>query len=101
MKTNKPLHSYAFKMVPLLFLCASGVSGADELGSKIKVGLTQDAVVALFGATPDTEACKTFLGLQACRLVWNKGIINITRYEVDFVAGRVISVSVASQRKMF
>lgn len=63
----------------------------DPLESKLKLGLTMDAVVALIGTTPDAESCKTTFGIRTCRLVWKKFFID-TRYEVDFLWGRLVSV---------
>jgi hypothetical protein len=66
----------------------------DDVAEKIKPGLTRDAVVALIGSSPDEEGCKTYMGVSACKLIWSKGIVGRTRYEVEFIAGRVVTVQV-------
>lgn len=76
-------------------------SDEREFSEKIKVGLTKDAVTALFGGAPDTESCRNILGLSACRLTWSKGLVAKKRYEVDFIAGRVIAVGVDAQKGLY
>ena len=89
-------------MKKLLFLFGAllhlNLVHADALSDKIKVGLTKDAVIALFGANPDTESCKTTLGLTSCNLTWTKGIFSKDIYEVTFIADRVIAVSSTTKK---
>lgn len=74
---------------------------ADDLAEKIKPGLTRDAVVALIGSPPDEEGCKTYIGVSTCKLVWSKGIVGRSRYEVEFIAGRVVTVQVTKAKGIF
>lgn len=71
---------------------------ADPLGDKIAVGLTRDAVVAMFGEEPQLEKCKTVLGISSCVLIWERGIFSKLRYEVSFILGRVARVDVVAKR---
>ncbi len=77
-----------------------GVISADDLGDKIKTGLTRDAVIALIGSPPDEEDCKTYIGVSACRLTWNKGVFQRACYEVEFIAGRVVTVQVTKTKNI-
>lgn len=78
-----------------------GATFADDLAENIKPGLTRDAVVALIGSPPDEEGCKTYIGVSACKLIWSKGIVGRTRYEVEFIAGRVVTVQVTKAKGVF
>lgn len=95
--------SACFKACVLVLLVLAEASASDEreLAENIKTGLTKEAVVALFGTAPDTESCRNILGLSSCRLTWSKGIVAKTRYEVDFIAGRVVAVGVTAQKGLY
>ncbi|MDL2355531.1 MAG: hypothetical protein QFF03_09760 [Pseudomonadota bacterium] len=84
-------------MAAMAFL-ASASALADPLSEKIAVGLTRDAVVALFGEEPELETCKTVLGLKSCVLIWERGIFPKLRYEVNIILGRVARVDVVAKR---
>lgn len=81
------------KFVLLVILLATGDIRADTLSNKIQAGLTRDAVVALMEAPPDQEACKTVWVVQSCLLVWKRGVLTRTTYEVLLVANRVVSIT--------
>ncbi len=88
-------------IVTLGLALLAGATLADDLAEKIKPGLTRDAVVALIGSPPDEEGCKTYIGVSACKLIWSKGIVGRTRYEVEFIAGRVVTVQVMKAKGIF
>ena len=83
-----------------LMVCTAISLASDDLGDKIKAGFTRDAVIALIGSPPDEEGCKTYLGVSACRLTWNKGGFQRARYEVEFIAGRVVTVQVTKTKNI-
>lgn len=65
----------------------------DALESKLQIGITRDAAIALMNAAPDGESCRTVLGIRNCRLVWQK-FFGDRRYEADFLFDRLVGVRV-------
>lgn len=88
-------------IVFILSVLATMAFANDDVAEKIKPGLTRDAVVALIGSPPDEEGCKTYIGVSACKLVWSKGIVGRSRYELEFIAGRVVTVQVTKVKGIF
>jgi len=109
-KTQPPDHRRlrVFFGAPRLVVLAIGVvtlmvgppaSAADDVESKLKVGLTMAATIALMNSDPDGQSCRTTLGVSTCRLLWKK-FLGDRRYEVDFIWDRLVSVRVCRNADM-
>jgi hypothetical protein len=93
--------TWAFVISAYILIGISCAWASDDMANKLKVGLTKEAVIALFEGAPDVETCTTVLGISSCQLVWNRGFVQKVRYEVEFLAGRMVSFKTISQRSLF
>lgn len=71
---------------------------ADAFTDKIQIGLTRNAVIAVFGRLPNTETCQTVLTIAKCNLIWSQGIFVREIYEITLIAGHVVAISTVSKR---
>lgn len=85
------LYRLMFVALLSIFLTQPSLANGDEIMSKLAIGLTKDAVIAIMQSEPDEQGCKSYLGVSACKLIWSKGLISKSRYEVEFVAGRLVT----------
>lgn len=90
-------HCITFTLVVL----AAMAQANDDVAGKIKPGLTRDAVIDLIGSPPDEEGCKSYIGVSICKLIWSRGLVERTRYEVEFIADRVVIVQVTKVKGVF
>jgi len=79
---------------------------ADELTDRIKVGSTQEEVIAIMGGKPNETDCTTRLGIKTCTLSWRRAVFDKTTftaffYEISFIADRSVSTNLITKQGTF
>ena len=97
----------AFSRICVISLCvlASEVR-ADTYSERLSVGTTPDRVSATLGVKPFATECKAVLTVEYCTSQYKRAEFDFEQftasfYEVTFVSGRMVSVSVKTRQGKF